>query len=117
MAADNSFVSEYLEDIREQLKQIESRQRSIFDQTTTHKADAEATLADVALASINSTGGGEETEELLKQLETALDNYYEDLSDANGALFRAVTKSDVLNESARKVRRVVEKLHEAQGGR
>lgn len=117
MAADNGFVSEYLEDIREELKQIESRQRSIFDQTTTHKADADATLADVALASINSIGGGEETEELLKQLETALDEYYEDLSDANGALLRAVMKSDGLNESARKVRRVVEKLHEAQGGR
>ena len=117
MAADNSFVSEYLEDIREQLKQIESRQRSIFDQTTMHKSDAEATLADVALASINSIDGGEDTGALFKQLETALDNYYEDLSDANGALFRAVTKSDVLNESAHKVRRVVEKLHEAQGGR
>ena len=117
MVANNSFVSEYLEDIREQLKQIESRQRSIFGQVATHKADANATLEDVALASVNSIGGGEETEELLKQLETALDNYYEDLSDANGALFRAVTKSDVLNESARKVRRVVEKLHEAQGGR
>ena len=117
MVANNSFVSEYLEDIRDQLKQIESRQRSIFDQVATHKADADATLADVALASINSTDGGDETEALLKQLETALDNYYEDLSDASGALFRAVTKSDGLNESARKVRQVVEKLHEAQGGR
>lgn len=113
MAADNSFVSEYLEDIREQLKQIESRQRSIFDQTTTHKADAEATPADVALASINSIGGGEETEELLKQLETALDGYYADLSDANGAMLRASLKLGDLNESARAARRVVEKLHEA----
>lgn len=117
MAADNGFVSEYLEDIREELKQIESRQRSIFDQTTMHKADAEATLADVALASINSVGSGEDADALFKQLETALDEYYEALSDTNGALFRAVTKSDDLNESARKVRRVVEKLHEAQGGR
>lgn len=116
MAVDNSFVGEYLEDIREQLKQIESRQRSIFDQVTTHKADADSTLADVALASINSIGG-EDTEALFKQLETALDEYYEDLSDANGALFRAVTKSDGLNESARKVRRIVDKIHEAQGGR
>lgn len=117
MAVDNSFVGEYLEDIREQLKQIESRQRSIFDQVTTHKADADSTLADVALASINSIGGGEDTEALFKQLETALDEYYEDLSDANGALFRAVTRSDALNGSARKVRRIVDKIHEAQGGR
>lgn len=117
MAVDNSFVGEYLGDIREQLKQIESRQRSIFDQVTTHKADADATLADVALASINSVGSDEDADALFKQLETALDEYYEALSDTNGAMFRAVLKSDDLNESARKVRRVVEKIHEVQGGR